>query len=45
LGLGLPTARRIAELHGGRLEMESSGEGTTARLVLPTALSVRAYGT
>ncbi len=34
-GLGLPTARRIAEMHGGSLEMvESSGAGTTFRVRL-----------
>ncbi|MDB5365443.1 MAG: two-component sensor histidine kinase, partial [Rhodospirillales bacterium] len=36
LGLGLSLARRIAELHGGRLELESSeGAGTRASIVLP----------
>jgi len=35
-GLGLPIARRIAEMHGGTLELESTpGKGTTARLLLP----------
>jgi two-component system, cell cycle sensor histidine kinase PleC len=35
-GLGLPIARRIAEMHGGALEIESTpGKGTTARLLLP----------
>ncbi|HEX7967403.1 MAG TPA: PAS-domain containing protein [Stellaceae bacterium] len=35
-GLGLPLARSMAELHGGRLELQSiPGEGTTATLWLP----------
>ena len=35
-GLGLPIARRIAEMHGGTLEIDSTpGKGTTARLLLP----------
>lgn len=34
-GLGLPTARRIAEMHGGSLEVaRSSGEGTVFRVRL-----------
>lgn len=38
LGLGIPTARRIAELHGGRLELEAPAQGgLVARLVLPRA--------
>lgn len=35
-GLGLPLARRFAELHGGSLEIESSlGEGTTVTVRIP----------
>jgi signal transduction histidine kinase len=38
LGLGLPTARRVIELHGGRLELVSvPEEGTSARILLPLA--------
>ena len=36
VGLGLPIARWIAEVHGGRLELEASGSnGSTFRIVLP----------
>ncbi|MGB8842397.1 MAG: HAMP domain-containing sensor histidine kinase [Aliidongia sp.] len=36
MGLGLPLARRIAELHGGRLVIDSTpGGGTVARVRLP----------
>jgi signal transduction histidine kinase len=35
IGLGLAIARKMAEAHGGRLEIESTGQGTTARLVIP----------
>lgn len=35
-GLGLPIVRRIAEAHGGHVELQSSlGEGTTVSLCLP----------
>jgi PAS domain S-box-containing protein len=35
-GLGLPLARRLAELHGGSLDIRSEkGVGTTATLLLP----------
>ncbi|MGJ3265162.1 MAG: ATP-binding response regulator [Salinarimonas sp.] len=38
LGLGLPTVRRIAELNGGRLVLDSiPGCGLTARIVLAAA--------
>jgi signal transduction histidine kinase len=36
-GLGLPIAGRIAEAHGGRIEVHSRlGEGTTVSLFIPT---------
>jgi two-component system, cell cycle sensor histidine kinase PleC len=35
-GLGLPLAKTLVELHGGRLEIDSApGRGTTASIVLP----------
>jgi len=38
VGLGLPIARKIAQLHGGDIIIESEyGQGTTARFVLPSA--------
>jgi signal transduction histidine kinase len=46
-GLGLPLARSMAELHGGRLELRSTpGQGTTATLWLPPerVLDPASYG-
>jgi signal transduction histidine kinase/PAS domain-containing protein len=38
VGLGLPLSKVLAELHGGRLAIESQlGKGTTVALVLPPA--------
>ncbi len=37
-GLGLATAKRFVEQHGGRLDLESrAGDGTTVRIWLPAA--------
>lgn len=42
LGIGLTTAQRIAELHGGSVELSSEeGRGTTARLLLPVLKACR----
>lgn len=36
IGLGLPLARKMVELHGGQLELKSiKGRGTTASLIFP----------
>lgn len=41
-GLGLPTCRRIAEEHGGRLTVETvEGKGTSFNLVLPLVARIR----
>jgi signal transduction histidine kinase len=40
-GLGLAIAKRLTELHGGRLKFESTpGVGTTATIHLPPARSI-----
>jgi signal transduction histidine kinase len=45
-GLGLPLARRMVELHGGRLTVESVvGAGSTFTFALPLAVDAnRAFG-
>jgi two-component system cell cycle sensor histidine kinase PleC len=41
-GLGLPLASRLAEMHGGRLELTSiKGRGTAARVTLPAWRAAR----
>jgi len=46
LGLGLYIARHLAQVHGGRIELESSpGAGATFRVVLPlSSAAARAIG-
>jgi two-component system, cell cycle sensor histidine kinase PleC len=42
-GFGLPLAKRLTELHGGTLEIESAPGGTCVRIMLPaTRLSTAA---
>jgi PAS domain S-box-containing protein len=40
-GLGLPISKRLAELMGGRLEVDSSADGSIFLLVLPAAVPQR----
>ncbi|MGC8917379.1 MAG: sensor histidine kinase [Thermoanaerobaculum sp.] len=35
MGLGLPTAKKLVEAHGGTLELATSPQGTVVRFVLP----------
>lgn len=41
-GLGLSLCQRVAQAHGGRIEIESTpGQGTTVRLLLPVHWSIQ----
>jgi hypothetical protein len=45
-GLGLPLTKIFVELHGGRLELESTlNVGTTASVILPASTHVPPFGT
>jgi signal transduction histidine kinase len=45
MGLGLPLARRLGELHGGRLVIDSTpGSGTVARVRLPIRVGAGVAG-
>jgi signal transduction histidine kinase len=44
-GLGLPFAKSIIELHGGKLEIESElGRGTAVTISLPCAVETALVG-
>ncbi len=43
-GLGLPLSKKLAEMHDGALELQSTpGAGTTVRLVLPASRAANVY--
>jgi signal transduction histidine kinase len=43
-GLGLAIVKRIAELHGGQVDVHSEvGAGTTVRLTVPALMPLDAY--
>ncbi|MEI8393276.1 MAG: ATP-binding protein [Rhodospirillaceae bacterium] len=45
VGLGLPLAKKLIELHGGTLTLESAvGVGTTARVTIPAQRVIRSDG-
>jgi signal transduction histidine kinase len=44
-GLGLTVSQHLAALHGGRLELRSNSQGTTAILALPRWTAARGHAT